>query len=250
MRRKVGFFAVGALLLASLATNAFLVHAARDYFKATLELRLDPAGLDVYAADRQKPAGDGSEPLLLLFGDSRAAMWATPPAPGYRIVNHGIGNQTTAQILMRLDDDVVRFHPSVVVLEAGVNDLKSIAEFPERRADIVRDCKANLTRIVAGCRSAGARVVLVTVFGIGNVSVWKQPFWSDDVAAAVNEVNVFLPTLAGSGSGVTMLDANQALDDESGRIRESYQLDYLHLSSSGYAALNGKLVPLVAALRP
>jgi lysophospholipase L1-like esterase len=248
MRRRIGFLTLGALLLASLAGNVLLVRAARDYFKATLALRLDPAGRKVYAADPQKPAGDGGDALLVLFGDSRAAMWSTPTTPGYRVVNRGIGSQTTAQILMRLDDDVVGLHPSVVVLEAGVNDLKSIAEFPERRAEIVRDCEANLTRIVEGCRRAGARVVLVTVFGIGNVSVWKRPFWSSDVAAAVKEVNAFLPTLA--GNGVTMLDADTALDDDSGRIRESYQLDYLHLSSSGYAALNGKLVPLVAALRP
>ncbi len=247
MRRRIGLLSLAGLLLVSLGVNALLVCFARGYFKEMLDVRLDPAGLKIYAADRQNAAGGGGEPLLVLFGDSRAAMWSTPTTPGYRVINHGVGSQTTAQILMRLDDDVVRLHPSVVVLEAGINDLKSIAQFPERRAEIVRDCEANLRRIVEGCRRAGATVVLVTVFGIGDVSVWKRLFWSNDVSAAVKEVNAFLPTLA--GNGVTLLDADAALDDDSGRIRDTYQLDYLHLTSSGYAALNGKLVPLVATLR-
>jgi lysophospholipase L1-like esterase len=244
LRRLASPSLVGLLVL-SLLLNAFLVRAAFEYFKATIAIRLDPAGLKVYAADRGRPATGGAP--VILFGDSRALMWAEPKAPpGHPIVNHGIGFQTTAELLIRLDTDVLQFRPAVVVLEGGVNDLKSIAEFPERRAQIVTDCENNLARIVDRTRQSGATVVLVTVFGIGDVSLWRRPFWSTEVAAAVRDVNAFLPTLV--REGVVLFDANAVLDDDHGDIRRPYQLDYLHLSPAGYEALNQKLNPLLSAL--
>lgn len=233
-------------LLTSLGINACLASASFHYVKAATALRLDPAGLGVYAADRPKSAA-AAGPVVVFFGDSRALMWSGPTVPnGYRVVNRGVGFQTTAQILLRFEADVAPLHPSVVVLEAGVNDLKAIAEFPERRAEIVADCEANLERIVDRCRQAGASVVLVTVFGIGDVPLWRRPFWSSDVAASVREVNAFLPRLA--REKVVLLDADPVLVDGRGAIQRDYQLDYIHLSSSGYAALNRKLAPLLSAL--
>jgi lysophospholipase L1-like esterase len=238
-------FALLVSLVLSFAVNAYLVHTALDYYAGVTALRLDPAGLAVYAADRAKPPED--RPLLVFFGDSRALMWSAPTtSTGYRIVNRGIGLQTTAQMLLRLDEDVAQLHPALVVVEGGVNDLKAIARFPERHAAIVADCEANLARIVERCRRAGATVVLVTVFGIGDVSLWRKPFWSSDVAVAVREVNAFLPSLA--GAQVVLFDADPVLVDERGNIRPAYQLDHLHLSSQGYAALNRKLVPVLSAL--
>jgi lysophospholipase L1-like esterase len=243
-RRRIGWAVLSGLLLLSLGANAVLVREALAYFAGNLEVRLDPAGLKVYAADREKapPAG----PVLLFFGDSRAHMWTEPASlAGFHVVNRGIGNQTTAQILMRIDSDVVPLNPSVVVLEAGVNDLKAIARFPARRPEIVADCEANLERIVNACRGTGATVVVVSVFDIGDVELWRRPFWSDDVGAAVREVNAFLPRLA--GAKVLFLDAAPALGGP-GRVERDYQLDYLHLSPAGYRALDGRLVPLLTGL--
>jgi lysophospholipase L1-like esterase len=174
-------------------------------------------------------------------------MWLPPAAlSGYRIVNRGVGYQTTAQMLLRIDEDVVKAQPKVVVIEAGVNDLRTIADFPKRRAEIVADCEANLARIVTGCRQAGANVVLVTIFGIGDVPLWRRPFWSSDVSAAIGEVNAFLPKL--TGEGVVLFDANPALIGADGTIQRAYQFDYLHLSPAGYDAINAKLVPVVSPL--
>jgi lysophospholipase L1-like esterase len=232
---------------ASVAANVVL---ARGWIASTRRAhvaRLDPAELGTYAAERAKapPAG----PLLLFFGDSRSLMWPAPDglAP-YVVVNRGIGYQTTAQIALRIDPDVVPLHPAVVVLEAGVNDLKTIADVPERRAAIVAECEANLRRIVERLRATGATVVLVGIFDIGDVPAWRTPFWSDDVAAAVREVNGFLPSLA--HDGVVFLEAAPVLDDDRGKVKPAYQLDHLHLVPGGYLALDEKLVPLVRSLPP
>ncbi len=245
MKPARAILGLSAALILSLGGNAALVHAALHYFEASEAIRLDPGGLKVYATDRATPSQD--RPLLVFFGDSRAFMWSEPTAPiGYRIVNRGISYQTTAQMLLRFDADVGELHPAVVVFEGGVNDLKTIASFPERRSEIISECEANIERIVESCRRVGAAVVLAKVFSIGDVPLWRRPFWSNDVASAVREVNAFFPKL--TGDRVVLFDANSVLVDEHGDVRRGYQLDYLHLSSAGYAALNEKLVPLLSSL--
>jgi lysophospholipase L1-like esterase len=242
---RIAVWTLSATVLLSLGVDVALVRAALHYFETSEEVRLDPGGLKTYAKDRATPPTD--RPILVLFGDSRAFMWSEPIAvAGYRVVNRGISYQTTEQMLLRVDEDMGQLHPAAVVFEAGVNDLKTIASFPERRAEIVSDCEANLERIVDRCRQAGATVVLVSVFSIGDVPLWRRPFWSSAVADAVREVNAFLPRL--TGEKVVLFDANSVLVDEHGDIRREYQLDYLHLTAAGYAALNERLVPLLSAL--
>ncbi len=186
--------------------------------------------------------------MLVFFGDSRALMWTSPAAlTEYRVVNRGIGNQTTAQVSLRLEADLAPLRPDIVVLEAGVNDLKAVAEFPERRDEIVDDCERNIDRMVARIRSMNAKVVLVGIFGIGDLAVWRKPFWSDDVITVVRRVNAHLRSLA--SNGVLLLDPDPILDDSRGRIKAEYQSDFLHLDEAGYAALNDRLlVPLVRSL--
>ena len=243
--KRVMLLALAATAIVSVGADAALVYAALHYFEMSEAIRLDPGGLKMYANDRQVPPAD--RPLLEFFGDSRAFMWPEPTAPlGYRIVKRGISYQTTAQMLLRIDSDVGELHPAVVVFEGGINDLKTIASFPERRSQIVADCEANLAHIVEICSRAGAEVVLTTVFNVGDVPLWRRPFWSSDVASAVREVNAFLPRL--TGAKVVLFDANSVLVDQRGDVRAAYQLDYLHLSAAGYAALNEKLVPLLSAL--
>jgi lysophospholipase L1-like esterase len=240
---RTGLAVLGLALAASLAANVELARAALKLFDDATNIRLDPAGLKRYAA---QPPVAHDRPVLVFFGDSRSAMWKPPPPMPYTVVNRGIGYQTTEQILMRFDADVAPLHPAVIVLEAGVNDLKSIAQFPSRRAEIVADCEANLRRIVDDGRKAGATVVLVSVFDIGDLSLWRRPFWSDDVRAAVRDVNVFLAGLA--GDHVVLFDTRPVLDDDRGAVKPAFQIDYLHLNEAGYDALNGALVPLVNAL--
>jgi lysophospholipase L1-like esterase len=242
--RRIADVVLVASLVLSIGANVYLVRSSRHYIQAAAAVRLDPAGFKTYSADRANPPG--ARPLVVLFGDSRALMWSEPAVAEYRFLNRGIGFQTTAQMLLRLEEDVLQLRPQVVVVEGGVNDLKEIANFPERRAEIVADCEANLARIVEQCRRVGSTVVMVTVFGIGDVPLWRRPFWSDEVDAAVREVNAFLPKLA--AERVVLFDAGPVLADARHPIQPAYQLDYLHLSSNGYASLNRGLAALLQGL--
>lgn len=242
--------AVIAVAVISLVGNAIALKAALNLYGREQEVRLDPLGLRDHAAERALASAPRAKPLLAMFGDSRAAMWTSPAAlTEWQVVNLGVGFQTTAQALLRFDYDVAPFHPTVVVLEVGVNDLKDLPMFPERRDAIVSACEENIAELVSKARALGAEVVLATIFDLGSAALWRRPFWTPaPVAAAISEVNTFVRSLG--RDGVVVFETAPVLDDASGAVRAAYQADHLHLVPAGYAALNERLVSIVRAFPP
>jgi lysophospholipase L1-like esterase len=176
-------------------------------------------------------------------------MWSPPKIDGYDVVNLGIGNQTTEQALLRFDADVAPLHPAAVVVQVGVNDLKALPLFPARQDEIVRGCKANIARIVEKSRALGAKVILLTIFSLGDVPIYRRAVWSSaPVAHAIDDVNAYLRSLA-SGDAVVVVDSAATLDAEPGKVKGPYQVDYLHENAAAYSALDERVVPLVRGLR-
>jgi lysophospholipase L1-like esterase len=134
--------------------------------------------------------------------------------------------------------------PQIVVVQVGINDLKTIPLFPGRRQAIVARCQENVRRIVQQSTELGATVVLSTIFPTGPVPLERRPFWSGEVALAIDELNAYLHSLA--GARVVVLDAHAILADDAGRTRAGYRADFLHLNAAGYAALNQALTELLA----
>jgi lysophospholipase L1-like esterase len=245
---KVTLALLALAAVASLALNVTFFRMGSNYFRELNAVRLDPLGLQVHATNIPPPPAAG-ERRVVFFGDSRALMWATPAdAQTFQFVNRGVGQQTTAQILARFPHEIPQLHPTVVVLELGVNDLKTIALFPDRRDEITRTAQRNIRELVDRTSSLGAHVVLVTVFPLGPVPLTRRPFWSDDVAVAIAQVNAFIESLA--TDRVTVLRANEVLLDDHGELPDAFALDMLHLSDAAYRTLNQKkLLPLLRAIR-
>jgi len=157
----------GALLVVclfvSLMANLQLFSGVRHYYSLFLETQLDPLGLKAFPTSS---TGKKEKPRVVILGDSRASAW---PAPGfwhdgYQVLNRGIGGQTSAQVLGRFGGHVAHLQPDLVLIQLGLNDLKAIGLFPERREEIVAACKANLTELVRLSREQGAVVLLSTIF--------------------------------------------------------------------------------------
>lgn len=239
---------VGLLAFVSLAANVIMFRRGSDYFRELNAVHLDPLGLSMHAADPVPTLG-ADQLRVVFFGDSRAMMWFDPPGlPRYQFVNRGVAQQTTAQVLARFDHEIPSLHPDVVVLEVGVNDLKTIPLFPSRRHEIVETAKRNTHEIVGKIRALGAEVVLVTVFPLGPINIVRQPFWSGDVARAIEEINRDLETL--TEKHVLILHADGVLLDRSHVLRSPFARDMLHLTPAAYAALNEQmLVPILQTLR-
>ena len=246
-RRTGGRILLTVLVLALAASNVALARVGYKLFGDVQRVRADPYGLSVYR-DQAVPAPSAAARRVVLFGDSRAQMWSTPtPTPRYQFVNRGIGSQSTAQILGRFEQDLASLRPDVVVLELGINDLKTIALFPEEEQVIVARVKQNIAALVQRARALAATVVLVTVFPVGPVAISWRPIWSERVPAAVAEVNTFLETLR--AADVRLLHADEVLLEADGELSARFALDMLHLTPAAYAALNERqLLPLLATL--
>lgn len=124
-----------------------------------------------------------------------------------------------------------------------INDLKTIPLFPEQKSTIVAKCKRNIVEIVQRSQQLGAKIVVTTIFPLGDVPLLRRLVWSEAVAQAITEVNAYLLTLA--NDHVLIFDSAEVLAATDGRVRPEYQVDLLHINARGYAALNQKLLPVL-----
>jgi acyl-CoA thioesterase-1 len=107
-------------------------------------------------------------PTVLVMGDSLSAGyglangegWAALTAarlprtnPGWKLANASISGETSAGGAARIDAELARHHPRVVVLELGAND--GLRGLP------VAQMRANLEHIVVASQRAGARVLVL-----------------------------------------------------------------------------------------
>jgi len=235
---------VSIILVLSLVLNYFLFTRGKQYYLQLNELRLDPLGLSYFT--NITPANSGS-PLVVFFGDSRAANWPSPNDEKFEFLNRGIGSQTTVQVLERFDAHIAPLMPKIIVIQVGINDLKTIPLFPEDRETIVTNCKNNIQQIVDKSLSLGATVILTTIFPIGEVPIERRPFWSEEVGQSINDVNSYIRSL--EADKVIILDAYPFLLGTNGKIKPEYCYDLLHLTDAGYIRLNEELVPLLQNLK-
>jgi lysophospholipase L1-like esterase len=245
MRYSLAILLIAGLLI-SLAGNLILYNTTYHYYTALNATRLDPLQLGDYPPTAW-PDGNPGAVKVLFVGDSRAFNWPALVADErWRFLNRGIGGQTSSQVQLRFAEHVTPLQPDVVIIQVSINDLKTIPLFPEQRAAIAATCQRNLADMVAQARALGAKVILTTIFPVGELSLARRLVWSPAVGEAVAEVNAYLHTLA--GPDVVIFDSAAILADDRGNTRPEYQVDLLHINAAGYAALNAHLRPLLQTL--
>lgn len=93
-------------------------------------------------------------PTIILMGDSITRLWepmlsqVLPEA-----LDVGVNSQTSVQMLVRFDTDVIAYRPKVVVILAGVNDLLTTD----------RPTVDSIAAMGRRARSAGIHVILCTL---------------------------------------------------------------------------------------
>ncbi|MGB3533363.1 MAG: GDSL-type esterase/lipase family protein [Microcoleaceae cyanobacterium] len=234
------------ILGASILVNIILFNRAKQYYWELNQTRLDPIGLNKYPITSQTTINPDTT-RVVFFGDSRAASWISPDVDQYEFINRGIGSQTSTQTLQRFAAHINPLKPNIIIVQIGVNDLKTIALFPQRKASIIENCKSNIQQIVEASNQLGAVVILTTIFPVGEVPLERKLFWSEEVATAINEVNAYISTLA--TEKVIILDTFAILADNQGMVLSKYKTDELHLNPEGYTALNQELIKLLNSVQ-
>lgn len=111
-----------------------------------------------------------AENTILVLGDSLSAAYGLKPEQGwtallqkrlqknllpYRVANDSVSGDTTSNGLVRLPFALVNNHPVITIIELGANDgLRGLSLDEVRR---------NLKAMIAMCKSAHSRVILVGI---------------------------------------------------------------------------------------
>ena len=174
----------------------------------------DWPGLARYRDDNAKlPPPAAGQNRVVFFGDSITDAWGRLPDtgeffPGKPYVNRGISGQTTPQMLIRFQQDVVQLKPAVVVILAGTNDIAG--NTGPSTPQMIED---NYTSMAEIARASGIRVVFASI-----TPVYVYP-WKPSVphpTETIREVNTWLKSLC-DGKGYTCLDYYDAMVDSNGR---------------------------------
>jgi lysophospholipase L1-like esterase len=235
----------GALVLAlagAILASVFLFREAMEYYKELNYVRLDPYGI-LTNSGTPVPTRQADLPLVLLLGDSRIYDWSLPTDAPFQFLAWGMGGQTTEQVLGRYQAQAPTLQADFVVVQAGINDLKSIPLFPDERDAIVRRTQENLRAIIDLIHEGGGIAIVTTIIPNAQVPLQRQVVWSDAVAPAIREVNTYLQSLADERTWI--IDAYHLLADSSGMLRPDYAADFLHLSDDAYVVLNVALLDVL-----
>ena len=129
-------------------------------------LLIDWAGLTRYGSDDTEiPPPKSGENRVVFLGDQITEGWGKDGNgeffPGKPFYNRGIRDQASAQMLVRFRQDVIELQPKAVVIEAGTNDLASLAG-PATEGVMME----NIMSMVELAKVHGIRVVLASVLPV------------------------------------------------------------------------------------
>jgi lysophospholipase L1-like esterase len=237
---------VTLILVASVSASVALTLATRHYYTLWKQASLQPTFEGHYRASNASVLASSPGALLVLFGDSRVRQWSPPPdVAGLTVFNRGIDGETTTQMMYRFKADVLGLNPSVVIIQAGINDLVAEGLSSQRSSSKGSQVVVNLECMVDQANRSGIRVVLLTVIPPASPGLLRWLVWSPRIAQLVTAVNHDLMRLH-DPPRVYVLDTKALLRTSSGEWEPNVMADTLHLTPAGYKVLNAAVQDVLA----
>ncbi len=173
-----------------------------------------------------------SEKRVVFFGDSITDFWPLPeyfPAKPY--VNRGISGQTTSQMLVRFQQDVIALHPKAVVILAGTNDIAGNTG-PMHLEDI----EANFASLAELAAANKIKVIFSSVLPIHNYTPQSHDYFAQRSPDKILQLNRWLSAHC-TAPGCLYLDYFSALVDPHGLLQRNLAEDGLHPNKEGYKVM-------------
>src|SRR5664280_924483 len=177
----------GGIALIAQNSSAKPTQAQQDAWKKAEEERLhnDWPNLARFHDDNIKiglPAAN--EKRIVFMGNSITEGWSNLHPDffaGKPYVNRGISGQTTPQMLIRFRPDVINLKPSVVIINAGVNDIAG--NTGPSTLEMIED---NISSMAELARSSGIKVIIASVLPAFDFP-WKPGLKPAEKIASLNE---------------------------------------------------------------
>jgi lysophospholipase L1-like esterase len=189
-------------------------------------------GLGRYHADNLKLRAEPTPAGRVVFmGDSITDGWKLAeqfPAKPY--VNRGIGGQTTAQMLVRMFQDVIDLKPAAMIFFAGTNDIAR-----NNGPQTLEMIEENIQAATELAKLHGIKVILCSVTPISDY-IPNRGQSRGRPPADILKLNAWIKDYAAK-TGSTFADYYTATVDDKGWLKEGFSNDGLHPNEKGYALM-------------
>lgn len=191
----------------------------------------DWAGLERYRAENARVGlPQPVEERVVFFGDSITEGWASAqPAffMGRPFLSRGISGQTTKQMVVRFEQDVIALRPRAVVILAGTNDIAGNTG-PYREEETF----ANLRSMVELALANGIRPVLASVLPAREYP-WRP---GREPAPKIAALNARLRDYA-QRREIVYLDFYSDMAGPGGGLKPELSQDGVHPNQAGYEVM-------------
>lgn len=204
---------ISALLFASVLLNA----QNRDW-----------ANINRYKINNKELVETKKQIETVFIGNSITEGWVTHDPLFFTNNNYegrGIGGQISAQMLLRMREDVIKLKPSAVVINAGTNDIAENANVYDPEITM-----GNIISMVQLAQANNIKVILAAVLPT------KHFGWSPNIenaAGKVIELNTRIKDYA-DANNIPYIDYHTPLKDKDNGLDIKYGEDGVHPNIGGY----------------
>jgi len=169
------------------------------------------------------------ENRVVFLGDSITDYWKLPDYfPGKPYINRGIDGQTSSQMLVRFQQDVIHLHPAVLIVLAGTNDIAGVTG---RIRD--EDIEANYDSMAELARTHHIRLVFSSLLPVNNYTQDAKESYALRPGRRILAVNRWLRAYCDKNA-LVFLDYYAAMVDDKGMLKRELSDEGLHPNAAGY----------------
>lgn len=184
-----------------------------------------------------------SDGMVVLMGNSITEGWPEADPAFFtdnNIVGRGISGQVSGQMLLRFRNDVLSLHPSIVVINAGINDIA------ENTGAYDEDFTfGNIVSMAEIAEANGITVILTSVLPADRFA------WNPDVTDIVGKIERLNRRISeyAAAKGFEYVDYNTPMRNENGGLPAKYSKDGVHPLPEGYKVMEKILLPTIEKAR-
>jgi len=169
------------------------------------------------------------ENRVVFLGDSITDYWKLVDCfPSKPYINRGIDGQTSSQMLVRFQQDVIHLHPAVLIVLAGTNDIAGVTG---RIRD--EDIEANYASMAELARTHHIRVVFSSLLPVNNYTQEAKESYALRPGERILRVNRWLRAYC-EQNALVFLDYYSAMVDDKGMLKRELSDEGLHPNAAGY----------------
>lgn len=192
---------------------------------------VDFANLTKYKDENTSILSSKKKVDVVFMGNSITEGWVKSHPEFFSENNYtgrGISGQTTSQMLLRFQNDVVALKPKLVIINAGTNDIAQNTGIYDP------DFTFNNIKAMADIAQNNAIKVIIASILPAAEFPWRKEI--TDVPQKVDALNHRLKQYA-SSKKLIFVDYNSAMRDAQGGMREGLSKDGIHPVPAGYAIM-------------